>query len=221
MTTELKIIKVKENILADNETLAGELRNRLRKNNICMINLMSSPGAGKTTFLLRTIEGLRDKARMAVIEADIDSTVDAETISRTGTKAVQLQTGGFCHLDAAMVEEGLKNLDLDNLDLIFIENVGNLVCPAEFDTGATLNVMILSVPEGDDKPLKYPLMFSTCDVLIVNKTDYLGTPFTDFDLAVLEKRVRNLNQDINIFALSSKTGEGIGNWISWLATNNL
>lgn len=217
MKKTVKLIKIKENIQQDNDILAQRLREELRGRRTFLINLMSSPGAGKTSLLLQTTKLLRDRYRMAVIEADIDSSVDAERIADTGITAIQLQTDGFCHLDVPMVQEGLNFLDDKELDLIFIENVGNLVCPAEFDTGATLDVMILSVPEGDDKPLKYPLMFSKCHVLIVNKTDYLGTPLTDFDISLLEKRVRKLNKDIRIFPLSSRTGEGVKSWTDWLS----
>lgn len=216
MKDAVKLIKVKEHIQADNDLLARSLRETLRERKTFLINLMSSPGAGKTSLLLQTTTHLRDTFQMAVIEADIDSSVDAERIADSGTTAIQLQTDGFCHLDVPMVQQGLASLDVDSLDLIFIENVGNLVCPAEFDTGAALDVMILSVPEGDDKPLKYPLMFSKCDALIVNKTDYLETPLTDFDLERLEKRVRKLNKNIEIFPLSARTGTGIKAWTNWL-----
>lgn len=217
MKDAVKLIKVKEDIQADNDLLADNLRDELQAQKTLLINMMSSPGAGKTSLLLQTTKHLRDTFRMAVIEADIDSSVDAERIADSGTTAIQLQTDGFCHLDVVMVQQGLRNLEVDALDLIFIENVGNLVCPAEFDTGAALDVMILSVPEGDDKPLKYPLMFSKCDALIVNKTDYLETPLTDFDLKLLEKRVRKLNKDIKIFPLSARTGEGIDAWTGWIS----
>jgi hydrogenase nickel incorporation protein HypB len=211
---EISLIEVKEDILADNKWLAGELRSRMKQSKTLLMNLMSSPGAGKTTFILATIAALKDRLRMGVIEADIDSIVDAEKVARTGIRAIQLRTGGFCHLDATMVSKGLEALDLHELDLVIIENVGNLVCPAEFDTGAVLNVMILSIPEGDDKPLKYPLMFSVCDVLIVNKIDYL--PFSDFDAGVMRNRVMKLNPDIQIFKVSAKTGAGIEAWTDWL-----
>lgn len=217
MTDTVKLIKVRESIQADNDQLARRLREELRARKTLLINLMSSPGAGKTSLLLQTTARLQDDFRMAVIEADIDSSVDAERLAESGVEAIQLQTDGFCHLDVPMVQQGLDSLDTKALDLIFIENVGNLVCPAEFDTGAALDVMILSIPEGDDKPLKYPLMFSKCDALIVNKTDYLGTSLTDFDLDLLEKRVRKLNKDIEIFPMSSRTGEGIEPWTDWLA----
>lgn len=218
MTDSVKLIKVRESIQADNDRQAQDLRKELKARKTLLINLMSSPGAGKTSLLLQTTGRLKDEYRMAVIEADIDSTVDAERLADSGVEAIQLQTDGFCHLDVPMVQQGLDSLDTHVLDIIFIENVGNLVCPAEFDTGAALDVMILSVPEGDDKPLKYPLMFSKCDALIVNKTDFLGTPLTDFDLELLEKRVRKLNREIRIFPLSSRTGEGIKAWTDWLAT---
>lgn len=218
MTDSVKLIKVRESIQADNDQQAQDLRKELKARKTLLINLMSSPGAGKTSLLLQTTGRLKDEYRMAVIEADIDSTVDAERLADSGVEAIQLQTDGFCHLDVPMVQQGLDSLDTHVLDIIFIENVGNLVCPAEFDTGAALDVMILSVPEGDDKPLKYPLMFSKCDALIVNKTDFLGTPLTDFDLELLEKRVRKLNREIRIFPLSSRTGEGIKAWTDWLAT---
>lgn len=217
MRDAVKLIKVKEDIQADNDLLAQRLRERLREQKTFLINLMSSPGAGKTSLLLQTTGLMKDDFRMAVIEADIDSSVDAERIAESGTSAIQLQTDGFCHLDVQMVQQGLDSLDGNELDLIFIENVGNLVCPAEFDTGAALDVMILSVPEGDDKPLKYPLMFSKCRALIVNKVDYLETSLTDFDMSLLEKRVRKINKDIKIFPLSSRTGEGVTTWTDWLS----
>jgi hydrogenase nickel incorporation protein HypB len=216
MKDTIKLIQVKEAIHTDNNALADQLRDELMRRHTCLINLMSSPGAGKTSLLLRTIAVLNNKLHVAVIEADIDSMVDAELIAASGIEAIQLQTGGFCHLDVPMVRQGLESLDIDALDLIFIENVGNLVCPAEFDTGAALDVMILSVPEGDDKPLKYPLMFSKCHALIVNKIDYLETPLSDFNLAAMEQRVRKINPDIRIFPLSCRTGEGLNEWVGWL-----
>ncbi len=211
---EIKLIEVKEEILSDNSKQAEEVRGRLKKTKTMLLNLMSSPGSGKTSLILRTIEGLRGSLRLGVIEADIESTVDAEKVSARGIPAVQLRTGGFCHLDAAMVTRGIDAMDVDELDLVIIENVGNLVCPAEFDTGAHKNVMILSVPEGDDKPLKYPLMFSVCDLLLVNKIDYLS--LSDFDTTVLRKRVVTLNPRIAILEVSCKTGAGIAGWIDWL-----
>ncbi len=211
---KIRLIEVKEEIQADNKAKAEALRSRLAANKTFLLNLMSSPGAGKTTLILRTIEALRNDLRMNVIEADIDSMVDAEKIATTGITAVQLRTGGFCHLDASMVEKGLDGLDLPSLDLVIIENVGNLVCPAEFDTGAIKNAMILSVPEGDDKPLKYPLMFTVCDVLLISKIDYLG--FSDFNVAAVKERARRLNPRIMIFEVSAKTGQGIAEWTQWL-----
>jgi len=211
---EVRLIEVKEDIMSDNDAVAKSLKDRLFKEKTFLINLMSSPGAGKTSLILKTFEGLKNELRIGVIEADIDSMVDAEKVAAQGAAAVQLRTGGFCHLDASMVEKGLNSMDLGELDLIIIENVGNLVCPAEFDTGAIKNVMILSVPEGDDKPLKYPLMFSVCDVLLVNKMDYLH--LSDFDVEAMRKRVLNLNRQIEIFEVSAKTGEGIEAWTNWL-----
>ncbi len=212
--TEVRLIDIREEILSDNQELAGQIRERLQRRGVFMLNLMSSPGAGKTSLILRTLSALGDGVRIGVIEGDIDSTVDAETVSRRGVPAVQLRTGGFCHLDAPMIEKALGELDLAALDCIIIENVGNLVCPAEFDTGAQKRAMILSVPEGDDKPLKYPLMFSVCDALVVNKIDYLGT--SDFDLEHLRERVYTLNPAIRIFPVSCKTGAGVSEWTGWL-----
>lgn len=211
----VRLIEVKEDILSDNEAKAAEVRDLIRDKKAFLLNLMSSPGAGKTSLILRTLEMIKQDMRTGVIEADIDSTVDAEKIiAASGTTAIQLRTGGFCHLDASMVTKALEALNLDSLDLIIIENVGNLVCPAEFDTGATKNAMILSVPEGDDKPLKYPLMFSICNVLVVNKIDYLANE--DFDIEALKKRVRALNPEIAIIEVSCRTGEGIEKWVDWL-----
>ena len=213
---EIRLIEVKEEILSDNIKQAGEVRERLRKTKTMLLNLMSSPGSGKTSLILQTIEGLRGNLRLGVIEADIESTVDAEKVAARGIRAIQLRTGGFCHLDAGMVTRGIDAMDVRELDLVIIENVGNLVCPAEFDTGAHKNVMILSVPEGDDKPLKYPLMFSVCDLLLVNKIDYLS--LSDFDMAALRKRVLALNPRILILEVSCKTSAGIKSWIDWLKT---
>ena len=211
---EVRLIEVKEEILADNIKVAAGVRERLKKTNTLLINLMSSPGSGKTSLILQTIAGLKDSVRLGVIEADIDSMVDAEKVAAKGIRAVQLKTGGFCHLDATMVIQGIDALSVGDLDLVIIENVGNLVCPAEFDTGAHKNVMILSVPEGDDKPLKYPLMFSICDVLLVNKIDYLS--LSDFDMEAMRKRVLALNPKIEIIEVSCKTGAGIDKWVGWL-----
>jgi hydrogenase nickel incorporation protein HypB len=211
---DVRMIEVKEEILADNNQVAAGVRDQLRSKRTLLINLMSSPGSGKTSLILRTLEGLKQGVKLGVIEADIDSKVDAEKVAARGIPAIQLRTGGFCHLDATMVTQGIDALAANILDLIIIENVGNLVCPAEFDTGAHKNVMILSVPEGDDKPLKYPLMFSICDVLLVNKIDYLS--LSDFDLAAMRKRVLALNPNIKIIEVSCKTGAGIKEWIAWL-----
>jgi hydrogenase nickel incorporation protein HypB len=210
----VRLIEVKQDIRADNARAAAALRERLADSKTFLLNLMSSPGAGKTRTILRTIEELKGRFECGVIEADIDSTVDAEVVAAHGIRAVQLNTGGFCHLDAAMVAEGLDNLDLQGLDVVIIENVGNLVCPAEFDTGAIRNAMILSVPEGDDKPLKYPLMFTVCDVLLVNKMDYLE--LADFDLQAVRERVLRLNPKVQIFEISAKTGQGVKEWAAWL-----
>ena len=211
-----KIIEVKESVFADNDREAARVRAALGEKGTFLLNLMSSPGSGKTTTLLRTIERLRGELRMGVMEADIDSDVDARTISETGVKSIQLHTGGMCHLDAGMTEQGLRELGAADLDLAILENVGNLVCPAEFDTGSSKNAMILSVPEGDDKPLKYPLMFSICDVLLINKIDVM--PYFDFDLEACKKYVRRLNPNIKIIPISARTGEGIAEWTDWLRT---
>jgi hydrogenase nickel incorporation protein HypB len=212
--SEVRIIEVKENILANNDKQAEELRQILQQQHTFLLNLMSSPGSGKTSVILSTIEQLRDKLTIGVMEADIDSAVDAEKIVAVGIPAVQLRTGGMCHLDSSMTAQGLRELNPGDLDLVIIENVGNLVCPAEFDTGAVKNVMILSVPEGDDKPLKYPLMFSTCDALLINKIDYLT--IADFDIEAVKKRVYALNSKIKIFEVSAKTGQGMEAWCDWL-----
>lgn len=214
MSDPVRLIEIKEEIHADNERVARELRETLGRSRTFAFNLMSSPGAGKTSTILRTIEMLRPRLRFGVLEADIDSSVDAELIAARGIPAVQLRTGGFCHLDAAMVTKGIGALDLDSLDVVILENVGNLVCPAEFDTGANRNVMILSVPEGDDKALKYPLMFTVSDVLLVNKIDYLA--LSDFNMKTLRERVLRLNPQIQIFEVSARTGEGFDDWTEWL-----
>lgn len=211
---EVRLIEVKEEILADNIKVAAGVRENLQKTKTMLVNLMSSPGSGKTSLILQTIAGLKDSLKLGVIEADIDSMVDAEKVAAKGIRAVQLKTGGFCHLDATMVTKGIDALSVGDLDLVIIENVGNLVCPAEFDTGAHKNVMILSVPEGDDKPLKYPLMFSICDVLLVNKIDYMS--MSDFDLEAMRKRVLALNPKIEIIEVSCKTGAGIDKWVGWV-----
>ncbi|WP_255555010.1 hydrogenase nickel incorporation protein HypB [Moritella sp. 24] len=214
MMDNFKIIEIKEGIFANNAKQADALRIELKQKKNLLINLMSSPGAGKTTTLVATINKLKDEMNIGVMEADIDSDVDAKTIAKTGAKVIQLHTGGMCHLDADMTMQGLQGLDAEGLDLTILENVGNLVCPAEFDTGAARNVMILSVPEGDDKPLKYPLMFSICDVLLINKIDAMG--FFDFDLEAAIERVKKLNPNIKVFPISAKTGDGIEDWTSWL-----
>jgi hydrogenase nickel incorporation protein HypB len=211
---EVRLIEVKEDILADNKKVAEGLRKKLAAHKTFMVNLMASPGSGKTSLILKTIEALRNDLVIGVIEADIDSKVDSEKVAAQGITAIQLRTGGFCHVDATMVSKGLDAMDLDRFDLIFIENVGNLVCPAEVDTGATLNAAILSVPEGDDKPLKYPIIFSTVDVLVVNKIDFLE--LSDFNMAAMKERVLALNPDIDIFEVSSRTGQGIDAWANWL-----
>ena len=209
-----KIIEVKESVFANNDKQADELRGKLKEQGIFLLNLMSSPGSGKTTTLKGTIAALKDDLKIGVMEADIDSDVDAATIEKTGAKVIQLHTGGMCHLDAGMTSQGLESLGTDTLDLVILENIGNLVCPAEFDTGAVKNAMILSVPEGHDKPLKYPLMFSICDALIINKIDVM--PYFDFDLHACVKYAKKLNPDIQIFPISAKTGEGMEAWENWL-----
>jgi len=211
---EIRLIDIKEEILSDNRGLADRLRQRLSQEKVFMLNLMGSPGAGKTSLILKTISSLRDRYRIAVVEADIESLVDSEKVAALGIRTVQIQTGGFCHVDAAMVEKALGLLPLGELDLIILENVGNLVCPAETDTGAIRNVVILSVPEGDDKPLKYPLIFSVCDALVVNKVDYMDK--ADFDLGRVKERVLALNSKIRLFSLSCTTSSGVDEWARWL-----
>ena len=209
-----KIIEVKESVFADNDREAARLRQELKQSGTFLLNLMSSPGSGKTTTLLRTIETLKDELRMGVMEADIDSDVDARRIAEAGVKSIQLHTGGMCHLDAGMTEQGLREIGTDGLDLVVLENVGNLVCPAEFDTGAVKNAMILSVPEGHDKPLKYPLIFTVCDVLLINKIDVL--PYFDFDMDKVVEYAHRRNPKLEIFPVSAKTGEGMDAWCDWL-----
>ena len=211
---DFRILEVKQSVFADNDRRANELRQRLREKKLFLLNLMSSPGAGKTTLLTRTIELLGGELKIGVMEADIDSDVDAERISKTGARAIQLHTGGMCHLDADMTAQGLEGLETGDLDLAILENVGNLVCPAEFDTGASKNAMILSVPEGDDKPLKYPLMFSICDVVVINKMDVL--PYFDFDLEKCRKNILARNPNARIIPVCAKTGEGVEEWAGWL-----
>jgi hydrogenase nickel incorporation protein HypB len=209
-----KVIEIKQSVFADNNRQAENLRAELKQNKTFLLNLMSSPGAGKTTTLVRTIGALKKDLRIAVLEADIDSDVDARAIEATGARTIQLHTGGLCHLDAAMTRQGLEALGTSDIDLAVLENVGNLVCPAEFDTGAIKNAMILSVPEGDDKPLKYPLMFQVAHALIINKIDTL--PSFDFNLEACRERVLKLNPGIEIFTVSAKTGEGFDAWTDWL-----
>lgn len=209
-----KVYEIKQRVFADNDLEADKVRTELKKDKTFLLNLMSSPGAGKTTTLTKTIDAMKHDFRIGVMEADIDSAVDAETISKTGAKVIQLHTGGMCHLDADMTRQGLLELDTSDVDLAILENVGNLVCPAEFDTGAVKNAMILSVPEGDDKPLKYPLMFQVCQCLLINKIDVL--PYFDFDLEECKKRVLKLNPDMKIIPISARTGEGMDEWIDWL-----
>ena len=209
-----KIIEVKESVFADNDREAARLRQELKQSGTFLLNLMSSPGSGKTTTLLRAIETLKDELRMGVMEADIDSDVDARRIAEAGVKSIQLHTGGMCHLDAGMTEQGLREIGTDGLDLVVLENVGNLVCPAEFDTGAVKNAMILSVPEGHDKPLKYPLIFTVCDALLINKTDVL--PYFDFDMDKVVEYAHRRNPKLEIFPVSAKTGEGMDAWCDWL-----
>lgn len=211
---EYKILEIKESVFADNDREADDLRASLKERGQFLLNLMSSPGSGKTTTLSRTIEALGDELALAVMEADIDSDVDAATIAKLGAKTIQLHTGGMCHLDASMTEQGLKEIGTKDLDLVVLENVGNLVCPAEFDTGAVKNAMILSVPEGHDKPLKYPLIFTVCDALIINKIDVL--PYFDFDMEKVVEYAHMRNPKLKIFPLSAKTGEGVDAWCNWL-----
>lgn len=212
--SEFRILEIKQSVFADNDKRADELREELKEKKVFLLNLMSSPGSGKTTTLTRTIEQLKEELRIGVMEADIDSDVDAKTISDLGVKAIQLHTGGMCHLDADMTAQGLHGLGAEDVDLAILENVGNLVCPAEFDTGAVKNAMILSVPEGHDKPLKYPLMFTVCDVVLINKIDVL--PYFDFDMETCKKYILERNPNAKIIPISARTGEGIKEWTDWL-----
>lgn len=211
---EVRVLEIKQSVFADNDRQAELLRQDLKAKGVFLLNLMSSPGSGKTTTLLRTVEALRDTLKIGIMEADIDSDVDARTIQQSGVKVIQLHTGGMCHLDAEMTRQGLEGLQTGDVDLAILENVGNLVCPAEFDTGASKNAMILSVPEGDDKPLKYPLMFSVCDVVLINKIDVL--PYFDFDLEKCREYIHMRNPKAKIIPICAKTGEGIGEWADWL-----
>ncbi len=213
---KVRVIEVKRSVFESNDERAELLRSELKKKGVFLLNLMSSPGSGKTTTLTRTIEALKTDMRIGVMEADIDSDVDAKTIADTGVKAIQLHTGGMCHLDADMTRQGIDELDTSDIDLAILENVGNLVCPAEFDTGAVKNAMILSVPEGDDKPLKYPLMFSICDVVLINKIDVM--PYFDFDLEKCREYIAMRNPKAKVIPICAKTGEGIQEWAEWLRT---
>lgn len=211
---EVRVLEIKQSVFADNDKQAEQLRQELKEKGVFLLNLMSSPGSGKTTTLMRTIEMLKDKLKIGVMEADIDSDVDARTISESGAKVIQLHTGGMCHLDAGMTRQGLDGLETEGIELAILENVGNLVCPAEFDTGASKNAMILSVPEGEDKPLKYPLMFSICDVVLINKIDVL--PYFDFDMEKCKEYIHMRNPQAKIIPICAKTGEGIAEWADWL-----
>ena len=209
-----KVYEIKQRVFASNDQEADQLRKELKEKGTFLLNLMSSPGSGKTSTLTKTIASLKDELKIGVMEADIDSAVDADTIADTGVKVIQLHTGGMCHLDADMTRQGLEELGIEDVDLAILENVGNLVCPAEFDTGAVKNAMILSVPEGDDKPLKYPLMFQVCQCLLINKIDVL--PYFDFNLEACKERALKLNPDMKIIPISARTGEGIDEWTAWL-----
>ncbi|MCT4545278.1 MAG: hydrogenase nickel incorporation protein HypB [Vallitalea sp.] len=211
---ELKVFKIQKNIHEDNAKVAQATRDELKSKNTFLINIMSSPGSGKTTMLESIIKVLKDELSIGVMEADVDSDVDARAVQEAGAKAIQLHTGGMCHLDATMTKQGLDELGVEELDLVFLENIGNLICPAGYDTGAMKNVAILSVPEGDDKPLKYPKIFGKVDVLVVSKMDCMDN--FDFRMDLLEERVRKLNEDIIIYPISAKTGEGIEAWANWI-----
>ena len=211
---EVRILEIKQSVFKNNDEQADKLRRELKEKGVFLLNLMSSPGAGKTTTLKATIAALKDKVKIGVMEADIDSDVDAKRIAETGVKAIQLHIGGMCHLDAEMTRQGLDGLETGDVELAILENVGNLVCPAEFDTGAVKNAMILSVPEGDDKPLKYPLMFSICDVVIINKIDVL--PYFDFDVEKCKEYIKRRNPNAKVFMICAKTGEGVDEWANWL-----
>lgn len=211
---KVRVIEIKQSVFKNNDEQAEKLRGELKSKGVFLLNLMSSPGSGKTTTLKATINALKDKLKIGVMEADIDSDVDAIKIAETGVKSIQLHTGGMCHLDAAMTKQGVEALGTDGVELAILENVGNLVCPAEFDTGAVKNVMILSVPEGDDKPLKYPLMFKVSDVVLINKIDVL--PYFDFDVEKCKDYIKHRNQNAKIFLICAKTGEGIEEWATWL-----
>ena len=210
----VRVLEIKQSIFADNDREADKVRSELKEKKVFLLNLMSSPGSGKTTTLTRTIEQLKDRLRIGIMEADIDSDVDARTIAKLGVRTIQLHTGGMCHLTADMTRQGLQGIGTDELDLVVLENVGNLVCPAEFDTGAVKNAMILSVPEGHDKPLKYPLMFSICDVVLINKVDVL--PYFDFDMDKCREYVHMRNPNAQVIPICARTGEGMEAWTAWL-----
>ena len=210
----LRTIEIKQSVFESNDREAEKVRAELKRRGLFLLNLMSSPGSGKTTTLVGTISRLKAEQRIGVMEADIDSDVDAHTVEDAGAKAIQLHTGGMCHLTADMTMQGLEALGTEDIDFAVLENVGNLVCPAEFDTGAVKNAMILSVPEGDDKPLKYPLMFEVCDVLLINKIDVL--PYFDFNLEAVSERAKKRNPRIEIIPISARTGEGMDAWCDWL-----
>lgn len=211
---EFKVLEIKQSIFEDNDKDAEAVRAELKEKGVFLLNLMSSPGSGKTTTLCRTIELLKHQLRIGIMEADIDSDVDAKTIAEQGVKSIQLHTGGMCHLDADMTRQGLKGLGIEDVDLAILENVGNLVCPAEFDTGSVKNAMILSVPEGHDKPLKYPLMFSICDVVLINKIDVM--PYFDFDLEKCKEYIAMRNPNAKVIPICARTGEGMEEWAAWL-----
>ena len=211
----VRIIEVKQSVFADNDRRAAQLRRELKERGVFLLNLMSSPGSGKTTTLRRTAELLKDEMNIGVMEADIDSDVDARAMAAAGVRSIQLHTGGMCHLDADMTRQGLDELlDGGGVELAVLENVGNLVCPAEFDTGAVKNAAILSVPEGDDKPLKYPLMFQVCDVVLINKMDV--APYFDFDLEKCREHIKMRNPDAVVIPICAKTGQGVEVWAAWL-----
>ena len=212
---DYKVIEVKRSIFEDNDADANKLREELKQEGTFLLNLMSSPGAGKTTTLKRTIAMLKGEMKIGIMEADIDSEVDAQAITETGVRAIQIHTGGMCHLDADMTHQGIHEFGTQDLDFVVLENVGNLVCPAEFDTGSTKNAMILSVPEGDDKPLKYPLMFTISDVVLINKCDTLSV-FDDFDTEAVKERILKLNPNARVIFVSAKTGEGFDEWADWI-----
>ena len=212
---EVRVIEIKKNVFEDNDKDANALRKELKTKGVFLLNLMSAPGSGKTTTLIQTLNRIKDKVRVAVMEADIDSDVDAvKIVEATGVPSIQLHTGGMCHLDAEMTRQGLDNVALKEVDLVVLENVGNLVCPAEFDTGAVRNAMILSVPEGDDKPLKYPLMFTVCDLVLINKTDVM--PYFDFDLERCKSYIHQRNPKAQVIPICAKTGEGVDAFVQWL-----